>query len=495
MKILALLALLAFALAVPAGAGAATSFKFGTGEFPDIAMDPDGVAHVVWDVSSGNASAPEDLHYCQLAPGATACKGEVVLHPPFQAIGRSTYVFAPAKFRVVIVSARCCSGVEEPVWAYESTDGGKNFAPGHVIGNIDPEQNAVFGPGDSVTGSNRTDVQTMPLSGAAATTHATLDAGFPVPTTGSVAVSGTELVHTAADGSHSSFNRLVGADPNDAGSWSAPTSLGAADETRLAGGPKGIVTLQTVGTPGKRHLVTRKFSGATAGPNKGVSETGDPIQAALGADPQTGNFVAAWIDNRQPNELRFSTSQDGVAWASPQVLLRGDEPDSSFHLRVSAGGNGKGFVVYDGNGNNTALRAAPLQPLTSGGGGSGGGGGTVNGGSGETTVDTAVVGDQQLKFYAPLRCVKPGTVIRLRVTHKQKLKLSPKRRVKIVYVVFSVDKKKKKDKKAAFKAKFKTKGFKRGSRHKVKANILLKPVKGHGKNKRKVLKGSFKICP
>jgi hypothetical protein len=61
-------------------------------------------------------------------------------------------------------------------------------------------------------------------------------------------------------------------------------------------------------------------------------------------------------------------------------------------------------------------------------------------------------------------------------------------------VVFSVDKKKKKDKKAAFKATFKTAGFKAGSKHKLRAKVRLKPVKGSGKAKTKTLKGTLTIC-
>ena len=66
--------------------------------------------------------------------------------------------------------------------------------------------------------------------------------------------------------------------------------------------------------------------------------------------------------------------------------------------------------------------------------------------------------------------------------------------MKIVYVIFSVDKKKKTDKKAAFKATFKTKGFKAPSKHKLRARVRLKPVKGKGKAKTKVLKGTLEIC-
>ena len=50
------------------------------------------------------------------------------------------------------------------------------------------------------------------------------------------------------------------------------------------------------------------------------------------------------------------------------------------------------------------------------------------------------------------------------------------------------------DKKAAFKAFFKTKGLKARSTHKLRAKVLLKPVMGKGKKKTKTLKGTLEIC-
>jgi hypothetical protein len=103
-------------------------------------------------------------------------------------------------------------------------------------------------------------------------------------------------------------------------------------------------------------------------------------------------------------------------------------------------------------------------------------------------------GDQEVTLLAPGKCVNPGVKITLRVTSKTKHKLAPKKHVKILYVVFSLDKKKKKDKKAAFKATFSTKKLKAPSTHKLRARVRLKPVKGKGKATTKTLKGKLKIC-
>jgi hypothetical protein len=235
--------------------------------------------------------------------------------------------------------------------------------------------------------------------------------------------------------------------------------------------------------------VARKFDGTTFGPPVNVTEKGDPIFADLYADPVSGTFHALWTDNGDsPNELRWAHSADGLTWSAPQTVLSGTEADDAFNLRVAAGPDGKGLAVWDQNGDSGQVRAIPLIPAT--------GGGDGTDGSASNPSDTVTVGggDQEVTLFAPAKCVNPGVKITLRVTSKTKHKLAPKKHVKIVYVIFSVDTKKKKDKKAAFKATFSTAKFKAPSKHKLRARVRLKPAKGKGKPTTKTLKGSLKIC-
>jgi hypothetical protein len=169
-------------------------------------------------------------------------------------------------------------------------------------------------------------------------------------------------------------------------------------------------------------------------------------------------------------------------------VIAGDEADSAFNLQVSAAPDEQGFAIWDTNSNPSQIRVAPLKP------GAGGGGGDGTDGSATNPADTVTVGGQQLTLLTPAACVNPGVKVKLRVTSKIKHLLSPKKRVKIVYVLFSLDKKKKKDKKAAFKATFNTAGLAAGSTHKLRAKVLLKPVIGNGAKKTKILKGTLKIC-
>ena len=67
----AALAGLGLLLAAPA-APAATPFTVGSGNHPDIAVDPSGSAHVVWDEHDGGATG-DTIGYCQVPKGGNAC--------------------------------------------------------------------------------------------------------------------------------------------------------------------------------------------------------------------------------------------------------------------------------------------------------------------------------------------------------------------------------------------------------------------------------------
>ena len=171
-------------------------------------------------------------------------------------------------------------------------------------------------------------------------------------------------------------------------------------------------------------------------------------------------------------------------WTSPATLIRGDTADRQFNLQVADATDGKGFLVSDQNSISGHIVAAPLVPLADTSGNAGA----------PDTVATTTVGGVQVDLIAPTKCVNPGDKVALRVTSKIKKKLSPTKRVKITLATFSLDKKKIKDKKAAFKGIFATTGFKAASKHPLKAVVNLKPVKGKAKVKPKTLKGVLTIC-
>jgi hypothetical protein len=499
------IAAFAFPTAAQAGGGgfgvtpSVTSFQVGTGGKPQVAVDASGTAHVVWNVTVSALNAPDELHYCQVPAGATACTGEKVLVAPLDAIGRASYVFTTADGRVIAETYRCCNnastGPRPGNYVFESSDGGQTFTAARQIGNLDHQSDAAFGPGNAISGANVAQHQQMPLTGAPASTFAELNTGFPgIPTQAGIGIfNGTAPVQVITDGNgHAEFNTLTGANANSSGNWSGPKTLTpVGDEPVVAGGPAGLVLLYRIGDASTGFTyAARKYDGTTFGPPVNVTEKGDPIFADLYADPVSGAFHAFWTANGiSPNEFRWSHSADGVTWSTPQTVLSGAEPDNAYNLRVAAGPDGKGLAVYDRGGDSGQVRAVPLVPGA-------GGGGDGTDGSATNPSDTVTVGSggQVVTLFTPGKCVNPGVKITLRVTSKTKKKLSPKKQVKIVYVIFSVDKKTKKDKKAAFKATFKTAGFKAGSKHKLRAKVRLKPVKGSGKAKTKTLKGTLTIC-
>ena len=476
------------------GASAATSFNVGTGSDPDVAVDGAGNAHIVWE-----ANPATTINYCRVPRGATTCDLTRVLDPPGEGIGRSTYVFAPSANTVVVATHRS----DELNYTFTSADNGNSFGAPAENGTLDWEGGAVYGPGASVSGvspSGRTYQRAGAGVGSASTTFSPGFNGL----YGAVALLGTAPFVVTSDGANTTFYRHSGSgEPNHAATWNPPVGITPAGSTpRLAGGSAGLAMIYTVSTPeNASELHARKFDGSNFGPAT-VLTTLDAIEYDLVTDA-SGRFHALWNENGVlPNEIRYSSSADGSTWSAPETVLKGDAVDALFNSQVAAAPDGQGFAVFDQNSAGGSIVVTPLAPrdplpgsTPSPGGGTTGGPGTGTPTPSTTPVATATVGDQELSLFGPTACVQPPEKVTLRVTSKRKKKLARSKRVKIASVVFQVDKTKKKDKKAAFKAAFSTATFPRGSFHSVRASVTLKPVKkGAFKNKRKLLKGRFNVC-
>jgi hypothetical protein len=323
----------------------------------------------------------------------------------------------------------------------------------------------------------------MFLGGPSGTLFADLPAGFTVPTGSSVAISeGGRALKVSADGDNTTFSRVKDSigNPNVKGNWSDPVPVApAGSEPHLASGSQGLAMIYRVGD----ELHARKFDPAANGfdPHETLS-SGDAIQSDLTTD-ESGRFTAVWHENAT-SEVRVASSTDGVAWTTRRVL----RTDSVFNMQVATAPDGQGFAVFDSNSDSGAITVTPLDPrsaITSGGGDSG---------SGDPIASTTVNGTK-IDFFGPKECVQKPRNIVLRVTSKRKRQLSPRRRVKITRVRFSMHKTKKTDRKKAFRKSFTTRRLKRGKRYKVGAVVRLAPVKkGAFKPKVKRLKGRFRMC-
>ena len=464
----------ALCLALAPSAHAATTFDVGNGNFPDVAVDSTGTAHIVWEQHDGGPSG-DNIGYCQVPKGKVACSPgrQTALDSVAEGIGRSSYVFAPTPERIIIVSHRCCT--PDATIAYVSTNSGASFAEGVTIGNLDAED-GVLGSDDAFYGVDTGgQVQRMPLAGPQVTQVAALNAGFPVPTASSIAFlpGGNRPIKVSEDSANATSSAYKGTgEVNDAANWDGPTPITPpGGEPHLASSAGATVMIHRV-AGGELHAVRLDGTAPTA-----TLSTQDPIQADLTANA-SDRFTAAWVENGvAPNEVRIASSTDGTNWGKPAAILRSNAVDDLFHTQVATGPDGKGFAVFDANSRTGDITVAPLEPLAP-----------------EPTA-TTTVGDQEISFFAPAACVQPPEKVTLRVTSKRKKMLSPNRRVKISSVVFSVDKTKKTDKKAAFKQAFSTAAFPRGSVHQVRAVVTLKPVKkGAFKTKKKTLKGRFNVC-
>ena len=485
-KSLVAVAAAALTLALAPSAYAAKAFTIGTGSAPDVAVDGSGTAHIAFVESAPEGSRA--IHYCKVPRNATACSVSTSLAGPMDTIGQnSVHVFTPSAGRVLIAADRCC-GDGQGVYVFESTDDGATFSAPRQIGTIDGDGGEVFANeaiyGVTVGGN---DFQRMPLAGPLPGTMATLDAGFPVPIAGGVGlINGTTPVKVSADGNHASFHVQNGAgDPNDPSTWAGPTAFSpGSNDLRVASGSAGVVLLSSVPNGRPPTLYAQKWNGAAFGAPVGIAPSVTPSFYALNTDP-TGRFTALWTEqSTQPNTVRFAQSTDGVRWSNPTTILHEPVVGLLYSTKVSTAADGHGFGVWDGNSSTGPITVAPLEPvpdLT-------GDAGTPN------TVATTTVGGVQVGLIAPTACVNPGDKVTLRVTSKVKKNLSPTKRVKITLATFSIDKKKVKDKKAAFKGIFATTGFKAASKHPFKAVVDLKPVKGKATVKPKTLKGVLTIC-
>jgi hypothetical protein len=474
----ALLAIALLACLACADVASAAGITLGTGRHPDVAVDENRTAHVVWDAVDTGA---DRLFYCQVPRGAKGCTNARTFTPPQESIGRSSYVFAPGGGRVLIASFRCCGEPDEGLHVFESTDGGLTFGPGRNIGSQDPEQNAVLGPGNSISSVNTGFFQNATIQGGRTTQRAELPPGFSVPTYASVALyNGTIPVFARADGDDTTFHVWSGnGNLNNPASWTGPTVLPPGNEVVLAGGPAGLDLLYLRGKPGKRYWGARKFDGTTFGSEVRVTEAGDPIFAHLGTTPLApSSFQAVWVDNRTPNRLKWARSADGVNWSEHYVAASDADADRMFNLRVAAASDGRAFVVWDQNANSGSTKGLLLPAKGKG-----------------PPLDAARRAQFEFQFYAPFPCAPQSGSFDVTMTPKTVKSLPNRKRVKVTRVRYTFDSDQELQDDPPFGgAQFDLGESPAGSAHKLRAVVSYKPLSG-GSTKTVTLSGTGFVCP
>lgn len=470
----ALAALVCLAFADVASAAGIT---LGAGRHPDVAVDENGVAHVVWD--SVDPGAADRLFYCQIPRTAKACTNTRALTPPHEAVGRSTHVFALGGGRILVASVRV-GGPGDGTNVMESTDGGLTFGAPRQVGDYEQANEVAFGPGQTLLSASPGRVQHSALTGPAATTRADLEVGFAVPTYGAVAThGGTRPVFVHSDGDDTTYHVAAeGTDLNQAGSWAGPTVLPGGDEVFLETSPAGTQLLQKRGKPGKRYYGARKFDGAAFGSEVRVTEAADPREAGLGTTPfGGGSFYSAWIDNRTPDRFRWARSANGTDWSESEVVFGGDDAEDAFNVRVAGAADGRAFAVWDENDNSGNARGILLPAKGPG-----------------PPADAAAAGQYELQLFAPFPCTKKGSAVKLSLTPKTVKSVSKSKRVQVTQVRFTLDKVQVTDKTSKFSASFPSADLAAGSSHSLRAFVTYRPVQG-GKAKTATLRATGLICP
>ena len=374
---LALLGLVIAPLAVPTAASAAvghnTQFVIGTGSEPDVAVAPNGTAHVVW-VHASLPGVLDQVQYCRVPRGKRACSGLTTFQLPEQEVLSRPYVFLPGGSTVLILAHRCCLGLSEGPYLDESfllrsDDGGVTWHPPVLVGTQPTSGDAVLGPDGTVYSID--DIVTAGVS----VQRAALD-GSAVPAPADQASLGTDeyggtlavlpdgsVLASHWDGSYGKESMHVArfsgtGDPNVAASWptvftSAATSPKTGGEyTQLATGKKGTFLFSEDNEVNARFDI-RRWNGTTFGAPAVITPAGqDNIFPTFWADA-SGRTSLAYLNGAR--ELAYRSS-DRSGFATEVVLPSGD----AYHLRGATAADGGGFVAYDGNDYNGKVSLVPV---------------------------------------------------------------------------------------------------------------------------------------
>jgi hypothetical protein len=362
------------------------------GGLPRVFVDAAGSAHITYSDPAG--SAEDIIRTCRLPRGGGACEAQAALTPRQPSGGGNgpeldqdfdgPYPMAVGN-QLLVIDSRCCNNVMvgghsygNPVYLYTSEDGGTTFTgpsdpngTAGIIGTQDPSGDAVVYGGDVPSIGLISDAQTggTVFQGVPAGSFTDEKALLSADATndGTLAVDGIRPVAAFGDSAGSIYVREWTGEGsvNDPARWT--TLRLAGDRPAIAGGPAGIVLLTQPSISDGPLFVRRIAPGAgrAAAPLRLTAAAAHA--ATVSADPVSGRFAAAWIDNSD-NTVHVRTSANGTRWTPDTVAMR--VPKGTLEeLDVAATSDGGGFVVvrdsagavttYDGR-----VLAAQFGPTT-----------------------------------------------------------------------------------------------------------------------------------
>jgi hypothetical protein len=350
-------------------------FVLGHGEYSDIAVAPDGTAHVAW-VHQSSPGRADQIQYCRVPRGKRACVGLQTFVLPGEQIGERPYVFLPGGSIVLLLSYRCCfTAAQAPAGKLtellRSTDGGKTFAAPQLVGTHSAAGDAQLGPNgtvytidDVVTAG--VSVQRDALDGSAPELmerSAKLggdDYGGSLAVLPSGAVLAAHYDWVGAGPKTMAVSEFSGVgDPNVDSSWSTVfTAQGTSSPksggqlTELASGRKGVFLFSEDNEIPPRFQV-RKWNGSTFGAPSFITPAGQDVIFPTFWEDASGRTAVAYSDTRRVFTYRAS---DLKGFAKPMVLKASD----GYHLRGATAADGGGFVSYDQNSGTGLVSLVPI---------------------------------------------------------------------------------------------------------------------------------------
>ncbi|MTD42794.1 hypothetical protein GKE82_00350 [Conexibacter sp. W3-3-2] len=326
---------------------------------PDVLVDAAGTAHVVW-VTNAPAPGNDQISYCRLPRGATACANPNTT--PFDpALTPSADFAGPRILQVgdglVVLTSRYPAVVQHPdgqtrdrtLYAYTSTDGGQTWSPPTIVGTQEASGDAVVFGGAAPRLGVISDTQTggtvfqSVVPGQYSRATALLGPGDQAYD-GSLALEGDQPVAAFADLSGNTIVRRLpaGADPADAAAWTS-TVVPGAEEPRLASGPRGPFLLSRAGL--RAPYEVRPLTGGAVGAPVPLAlpDLATGSQRELAQDP-AGALHAVFADAIGTTLLASDSTDGGRSWSPPRTAAIAQGAFDG--LRSAAAADGGGVTVY-----------------------------------------------------------------------------------------------------------------------------------------------------
>jgi hypothetical protein len=373
------LATLALVIAMAATGGTAladTPIGLGPGETsPHLAVGNGGVGYLTWAVQVGVAD--EEVHYCRLDPGASACSEtkNLPLVPGFEFDQGNMPLVAPG--RVLILAGRYGFLNEDENFLYSSADG---FTSHQVVANPSVEfTDAAFAPAGTVAPQERiVGVNSGPVTGGGylqafgtnslESANTSFDLAGDDTVAEAVALQGSTFYAAYVDLATGEvfWRRYISSSGsvvslNSTTNWSAPAPIAPGGENvALAGGPGGLFVAYD--SPDGTVMLQR-FDGAGWQAPVALTGAGVPNGWFALSEDSAGVLHLAWEDADGALRYRYARDATNTSFTNPQTLATG----GGFRdIELGVEPSGFGWVTWqDFNATpfvNEALPVAPGEP-------------------------------------------------------------------------------------------------------------------------------------